>query len=236
MNTGVLYLIPNLISDDTQDKVIPVWVSNQIMNLRHFITEDLRTARRYLRKIGFTADFDTEVNFYLLNKHTKPGEVPDFIMPLLKGEDMGVLSESGVPCVADPGNIVVEKAQELNIRVVPLVGPSSILLSLMASGFNGQNFAFLGYLPIHDKEKKDALKLLENRILREDQTQIFIETPYRNQKLFESILSLCRSDLKLCIARDVTGPKEMILTRTLSEWKTEKPNINKVNTIFLLYK
>lgn len=233
---GTLYLIPNVISDDTADWVIPVEVKLLIQNLRHFIAEDLRTARRYLRKIGYTADYDTDTNFYLLNKHTPHGEIPDFILPLLNGQNVGILSESGVPCVADPGNIVVAAAQELDIQVKPLVGPSSILLSLMASGFNGQNFAFVGYLPIQEKEKKDKIKALENRILKEDQTQIFIETPYRNQKLFESLLSTCRADLKLCIARDISGPHEKILTRTIAEWRAQKFDINKVNAIFLLYK
>jgi 16S rRNA (cytidine1402-2'-O)-methyltransferase len=233
---GTLYLIPNVISDDTADWVIPMEVKLLIQNLRHFIAEDLRTARRYLRKIGYTADYDTETNFYLLNKHTPPGEIPDFILPLLNGHNVGILSESGVPCVADPGNIVVAAAQELDIHVKPLVGPSSILLSLMASGFNGQNFAFVGYLPIQEKEKKVKIKALENRILKEDQTQIFIETPYRNQKLFESLLSTCRADLKLCIARDISGPHEKILTRTIAEWRAQKFDINKVNAIFLLYK
>lgn len=236
MKTGTLFLIPNLIADNTAEQVLPIGVMAAIMKLRYFIAEDLRTARRYLRKIGFTADFDTEVEFFLLNKHTNPGEIPDFIMPLLKGHDVGVLSESGVPCVADPGNLVVAHAQELNIKVVPLVGPSSIILALMASGFNGQNFSFSGYLPIQEKEKRDAIKALENKILKEDQTQIFIEAPYRNQKLFESLISQCRADLKLCIAKDITGLKEQILTRTISEWNAQKPDINKVNTIFLLYK
>lgn len=236
MSTGRLFLVPNVISPETQEKVIPLGVVQEIHRLNYFIAEDLRTARRYLRSINFTKDFDTEVQFFTLNKHTKRDEIPEFLQPLLQGHDVGVLSESGVPCVADPGSVVVAQAQDLGIQVIPLVGPSSILMALMASGFNGQNFAFNGYLPIQDKARKDIFRQLEQRILREDQTQIFIEAPYRNQKLLEALLASCRQDLKLCIARDVSGAKELIQTQTLAEWRTSGINIHKVNTIFLLYK
>jgi 16S rRNA (cytidine1402-2'-O)-methyltransferase len=236
MKAGKLILIPNVISPNTQKQAIPQGVIAQIMPLRCFVTENLRTARRYLRSIGYSANFDTEVQFFELNKHTDLKEIPEFIQPLLQGTDVGVLSESGVPCVADPGALVVEQVQKLGLQVVPLVGPSSILLALMASGFNGQNFAFNGYLPIQDKDRRNKLRDLEQRILREDQTQIFIEAPYRNTKLFEAILHNCRNDMKLCVAIDVNGAKEKIVTRSIGEWKADKPMVNKVNTIFLLYK
>ncbi len=235
-NTATLYLVPNVISDGKVEDFIPGGVLETIRKLRFFIVEDVRTARRYLRKAGFTADFDSEVKFFILNKHTDTSEIPSFLEPAMHGKDMGIISESGAPCVADPGNAVVEIAHEANIKVVPLTGPSSILLSLMASGFNGQNFAFTGYLPIKEHDKIKRLKELENKIIQDNQTQIFIEAPYRNQKLMESILKNCKANLKLCIARDIGGSKELIQTKSLAGWKKSKPDINKVNTIFLLYK
>jgi 16S rRNA (cytidine1402-2'-O)-methyltransferase len=234
--TGNIYLIPNVIAGDDIDSSIPQGVLTVLRKLRHFIVEDLRTARRYLRKAGYTSDFDSDTTFFVLNKHTAPEDISGFLAPALAGNDMGIISESGVPCVADPGNAVVEIAQQKNIRVIPLVGPSSILLALMASGFNGQNFAFNGYLPIKDNEKAKKLKELENKIIKENQTQIFIEAPYRNQKLLEFIVKTCNPQLKLCIARNITAGDEYIKTKTLAQWKHKLPQVNKINTIFLLYK
>ncbi len=236
MAKGILYLLPNTISEGEWKSVIPMGVQEESMHIRHFIVENLRTARRFLRKIGYTANFDEEVVFFELNKHTKIESIPSFLEPLQQGNDIAIISESGLPCVADPGNIVVELAQNSNIKIKPLVGPSSIFLSLMASGFNGQNFAFIGYLPIDNNEKAKAFKTLENRIYKENQTQIFIEAPYRNQKLFDFMLQNCQASTKLCIAKEVSGPDESVITKTISQWKKERVNIQKFNTIFLLYK
>ncbi len=236
MNKGTLYLLPNTISDGEWQSVIPQGVKDETMPIRYFIVENLRTARRYLRKIGFNADFDSEVIFFELNKHSKLEDLPSFLEPLKQGHDIAIISESGLPCVADPGNIIVEFAQNLDIVIKPLVGPSSIFLSLMASGFNGQNFAFIGYLPIESSLKLKAIKNLENRIYKENQTQIFIEAPYRNQKLFEFLLQNCQANTKLCVAREVSAVNEVIKTKTIAQWKKHKIDIQKQNTIFLLYK
>jgi len=171
-----------------------------------------------------------------LNKHTLEHDIPHFIKPLKDGFDMAIISESGLPCVADPGNLVVQIAQEQGITTVPLVGPSSLMMALMASGFNGQNFAFVGYLPIENGQKLKALKSLESRIYSDNQTQIFIEAPYRNQKLFEFILQNAQSATKLCLARDISGKNELILSKSIHDWKKHKIDIQKENTVFLLYK
>lgn len=235
-NYGKLYLLPTTISEGNWENTIPNSVRDKTIELQHFIVEDIRTVRRYLRRIGSTQDFD-EVNFSILNKHTKAMDIPSFILPCLDGKDMGLLSESGVPCVADPGNIVVQIAREKGIQIVPMVGPSSILMSLMASGFNGQNFAFIGYLPIDKFARAKYLKVLESRISKEDQTQIFIEAPYRNQKLMEELIQRLSPNIKLCIARELSGEQELIEVQTIQEWKKRKlPSIQKQNTIFLLYK
>ncbi len=236
MNKGILYLLPNTISDGEWQNVIPKGVQEESLPLRHFIVENLRTARRFLRKIGYTANFDEDVTFFELNKHTLEKDIPSFLEPLNNGHDIAIISESGLPCVADPGNVVVEMAQTLNIEVKPLVGPSSIFLSLMASGFNGQNFAFIGYLPIDNSQRIKAIKNLETRIYKENQTQIFIEAPYRNQKLFEFMLQHCKPSTKLCIAKEVSAHNEYIKTKTIAQWKKQKVDIQKQNTIFLLYK
>ncbi|MCK5846670.1 MAG: SAM-dependent methyltransferase [Bacteroidales bacterium] len=233
---GTLYLLPNTISDGEWQAVIPQGVKDRALPIRHFIVENIRTARRYLRKIGYTANFDTEVIFFELNKHTKQEDIPSFLEPLKQGENMAIISESGLPCVADPGNIVVELAQSYDINIKPLVGPSSIFLSLMASGFNGQNFSFIGYLPIENSLKLKSIKNIESKIYKENQTQIFIEAPYRNQKLLEFIIQNCQPSTKLCIAREVSADNELIKTKTIAQWKKHKVDIQKQNTIFLLYK
>lgn len=233
--TGNLYLLPNTLSNEEWDYVIPKGVKETSIPIRHFIVENIRTARRYLRKIGFKADFE-EVTFYELNKHTDLQDIPSFITPIKEGYDIAIISESGLPCIADPGGKVVEYAQTLNINIIPLVGPSSLFLSLMASGFNGQNFAFVGYLPIDSPARAKAIKQLEKRIYSEDQTQIFIEAPYRNQKLFSFILQNAQANTKLCIAKEICGSKQWIKTKTIKEWKNQKVDIQKQNTIFLMYK
>lgn len=235
MSKGKLYLIPNTIGEGDWKDVIPEGVKSRTLPIRHFIVENIRTTRRYLRKIGFETDFE-EVSFYELNKHTISHDIPNFLLPLKEGIDMAIISESGLPCVADPGNQVVELAQSQNIEVIPFVGPSSLFMALMASGFNGQNFAFVGYLPIDQGQKLKALKALEKRIIADDQTQMFIEAPYRNQKLFDFIIQHAQASTKLCIAKEISTANQWIKTKSVKEWKSQKVDINKQNTIFLLYK
>ncbi len=196
---GKLYLIPTPIFDNTLERVIPK-INLEILNsIKYYIVEDIRTARRFLAKTKIIRPID-ELTFCVLNKHTNKDDLPGFLNPIFEGNNLGLLSEAGIPCVADPGSIIVDMAHRRNIKVVPLVGPSSIFLALMAAGMNGQNFAFVGYLPINKNKKIKTIKTLEKRSAIENQTQIFIETPYRNNHLFEDIVNNCNSKTKLCIA------------------------------------
>ncbi|MCD8081252.1 MAG: SAM-dependent methyltransferase [Bacteroides sp.] len=231
-----LYLIPVLLGDTDPERVLPAWNREVILSVKHFIVEDVRSARRFLKKMEREIDIDL-LTFYVLNKHTSPEEISGFLKPLEQGFAMGVISEAGCPAIADPGADVVALAQRKGMKVVPLVGPSSILLAVMGSGFNGQSFAFHGYLPIEPGERAKRLKQLEQRMLTEDQTQLFIETPYRNQKMIGEILRTCRPQTKLCIAAGLTCEEEYIRTRTVKEWqKGGIPDLTKVPCIFLLYK
>ncbi len=230
-----LYLIPTSLGETPFDTILPTANTQIVTDLKYFIVEDVRTARRFLKKANPVIEIDA-LTFYVLNQHTSPDEISSFLKPLFAGHDMGVLSEAGCPAIADPGADVVAIAQRNNFTVVPLVGPSSILLSLMASGFNGQSFAFVGYLPIQPEERSKALKKLESRAYSENQSQIFIETPYRNMKMLEQILKTCQPSTRLCIAVDITLETEMIKTKTIKEWKTQLPDLNKRPCIFLLYK
>ena len=232
---GVLYLIPNTLGECEPDSVFPAYNYGIIRKIKHFIVEDVRTARRFLKKIDREINID-ELTFYTLNKHTSPEDISGYLNPMKSGADMGVISEAGCPAVADPGAEVVRIAQRKDYRVVPLVGPSSILLGLMASGFNGQSFAFVGYLPIKDHERATALKNLERRARSEKHSQIFIETPYRNLKMFDDILRTCRPQTRLCIAANLTCEGEYAVTRTIAEWKGQRPPIDKIPCIFLIYK
>lgn len=230
-----LYLIPTSLGDTDFDRILPTYNKEILSELRFFIVEDLRTARRFLKKTNPSIDIDS-LTFSILNQHTTSEELSGFLRPMFAGNDMGVLSEAGCPAIADPGADVVAIAQKENFTVIPLVGPSSILLSLMASGFNGQSFAFVGYLPIDRTERSKALKKLENRAYSENQSQIFIETPYRNMKMLEEILVTCQPITRLCIAVDITLETEYIKTKTVKEWKTKLPDLNKRPCIFLIYK
>lgn len=231
-----LYLLPVTLGDTAIDKVLPAYNAGIIREIKHFIVEDVRSARRFLKKVDREVDIDT-LSFYPLNKHTSPEDISGYLNPLAEGHSMGVISEAGCPAVADPGADVVAIAQRRNLKVVPLVGPSSIILSVMASGFNGQSFAFHGYLPIEPNERSKRLKELEGRIYSEHQTQLFIETPYRNHKMLDDILKACRPQTKLCIAANITCEGEYIKTRTVKEWKgTALPDLSKIPCIFLLYK
>lgn len=230
-----LYLIPVTLGDTTVEKVLPVYNRDIIMNIHHFIVEDIRSARRFLKKVERDIVID-DLTFYELNKHTSPDVITSYLRPLQEGMPMGVISEAGCPAVADPGADVVAIAQRKGLRVVPLVGPSSIILSVMVSGFNGQSFAFHGYLPIDSTERTKKLRLLEQRAYAEHQTQLFIETPYRNLKMFEEILRVCRPQTRLCIAANLTCEDEYAVTHTVAEWKGIRPPIDKKPCIFLIYK
>lgn len=230
-----LYLFPVTLGDTPLDTVLPARNMALIRHIRHFIVEDVRTARRFLKKADREIDIDS-LTFYPLNKHTSPEAISDYLKPLEQGTPMGVMSEAGCPAVADPGADVVAIAQRKGLKVVPLVGPSSIILSVMGSGFNGQSFAFHGYLPIEADARTKALKQLEQRVYAESQTQLFIETPYRNHKMLEDILRVCRPQTKLCIAANLTCEGEFIRTRSVKDWKGRLPDLSKIPCIFLLYK
>ena len=214
---------------------MPAYNIEIIQGIKHFIVEDVRSARRFLKKVDREFDIDS-LSFYPLNKHTSAEDISGYLEPLLAGQSMGVISEAGCPAVADPGADVVAIAQRKNLKVVPLVGPSSIILSVMGSGFNGQSFAFHGYLPIEPGERVKRIKQLEQRIYSENQTQLFIETPYRNHKMIDDLLQNCRPQTKLCIAANLTCEGEYIKTRAISEWKGKVPDLSKIPCIFLLYK
>lgn len=230
-----LYLLPVTLGDTPVEKVLPAYNKDIITEIKYFIVEDVRSARRFLKKVDRSIVID-DLTFFTLNKHTSSEEISGFLKPLAEGNSMGVISEAGCPAVADPGADVVAIAQRKNYKVVPLVGPSSIILSVMASGFNGQSFAFHGYLPIDANDRQKRLKELESRVYSENQTQLFIETPYRNNKMMEDIIKACRPQTKLCIAANITCEGEYIKTRTLKEWNGKLPDLSKIPCIFLIYK
>lgn len=230
-----LYLIPVTLGETELENVLPSYNTNIILDLKYFIVENIRSARRFLKQVDKSIDIDS-LTFYELNKHTKPEIISNYLYPLSQGESVGVLSEAGCPAIADPGSDVVAIAQKKDYQVIPLVGPSSILLSLMASGFNGQSFAFHGYLPIDSKERRQKIEQMEQRIFKEHQTQLFIETPYRNEKLVEDLISFCSSNIKLCIAMNLTCDDEYVKTLPIQSWKKNIPDMHKKPCIFLLYK
>ena len=230
-----LYLLPVTLGDTELNTVLPAYNIEIIQGIKHFIVEDVRSARRFLKKVDREFDIDS-LSFYPLNKHTSAEDISGYLEPLLAGQSMGVISEAGCPAVADPGADVVAIAQRKNLKVVPLVGPSSIILSVMGSGFNGQSFAFHGYLPIEPGERVKRIKQLEQRIYSENQTQLFIETPYRNHKMVDDLLQNCRTQANLCMAAKLTCEGEYIKTRAISEWKGKVPDLSKIPCIFLLYK
>ncbi len=230
-----VYLIPVMLGDTDADRVLPSFNLDIIRGLRYFIVENLRSARRFLKRCDRSIDIDSLV-FAELNEHTPAEAVSELLAPAEAGHDVGVISEAGCPAVADPGADVVAIAQQRGYKVVPLVGPSSILMSLMGSGFNGQSFAFNGYLPIDAGARTAKLKEMERRIRHEHQTQIFIETPYRHNRLISELSHALPGAMKLCVASDITGERESIVTRPLSYWKNASYNYDKIPTIFLLYK
>lgn len=230
-----LYMIPVPISENGSPEVLPQINIEIVRELRYFIVENVRTARRNLKKMDPGIDISA-LTFYELNGHTPENEISGYLNPLREGNPIGLMSEAGCPGVADPGAAVVQIAQGEGLKVVPLVGPSSILLALMASGLNGQKFSFQGYLPVENRERDKAIKDLESVSRKCDMTQIFIETPYRNSKLMESLLNNLNGDTLLCVASGITSPgKEKIITKPVRKWKTANFEPEKIPTIFLFY-
>lgn len=231
---GKLYLIPSAISDAAMEQVIPKYVCELINTINTYIVENERTARRMLIRMGITTAID-KLTFLILDKHTPAEDLPGYLACCEK-EDVGLLSEAGVPAVADPGSNIVQIAHEKGIEVIPLVGPSSILLAMMASGMNGQNFAFVGYLPVKTAERIRRLKFLEQRSQAEKQSQIFIEAPYRNNQLLKDLVTHCTASTRLCIACDLTSFGGWVKTNTVGNWKKKLPNLHKRPTIFILHR
>lgn len=234
MALGTLYMVPVTLGDDNLGCVIPADVIRLVQNLEYFVVENEKSARRFLATIK-TIKPVRELNFEILNEHSAVKDLPALIAPLLAGHNVGMLSEAGCPGIADPGAMLAALAHRKGIRVTPLVGPSSILLSLMASGFNGQQFTFLGYLPSDKAARINKLKEIEKNSQRANATQIFIETPYRNQHMLEDILANCSPNTQLCIARNVSLANEFVVSKTIAEWKnTGLPDLHKQPTVFLL--
>ncbi|HTX89138.1 MAG TPA: SAM-dependent methyltransferase [Bacteroidales bacterium] len=231
---GKLYLLPSPLSESPVENVLPAYVLEVIRGLRYFIVEELRTARRFLKKAHPGIDLN-QVEFFVFNEHSKEEPPASSLQPLHSGHDMGLLSEAGLPCIADPGSGIVSLAHRSGITVVPLTGPSSLFLALMASGFPGQNFAFRGYLPVEKNERARRIRELESLAGKDDQVQIFIETPYRNLQVFDALIANCRPSTLLCIASELTGAEEQVILKPIGEWKKILPNIHRKPAVFLLY-
>lgn len=230
--TGNVYLVPTVLSADALFS-IPDYVTAIVQRLSVFYVENERTARRYLKSLDRNIVID---NLQLLPMNEN--QAPDLVLAkklLLEGKDIGILSEAGCPAIADPGHLIVKLAHTINARVIPMIGPNSMLLALMASGMNGQNFQFVGYLPVKSPERTKMIRDLEQESERKRQTQLFIETPYRNNQLLKDILDNCKDYTQLCIAADITAPTEYIKTKTVKEWKKQLPDLHKRPAIFLLY-
>lgn len=228
-----LYLIPTPISSGSPDLVLSSEISKIVDQLEYFIVENIRTARRFIRQILPEKNID-ELTFYVLNNHTPDQELESFIMPLKDGKSIGLMSEAGLPAIADPGARIISIVHKHQYKVKPLSGPSSIFLALNASGLNGQNFAFNGYLSVKQSERIIEIKKIEERLYKEKQTQIIMETPYRNEALVQDILKTCRPDTKFTIAVDLTGEMEFIATKSITAWKGKIPGLHKVPAVFLL--
>lgn len=233
---GKLYLIPVMMGEESNPKdVLPWSVAKTIEIIDYYIVENEKTARRFIKKI-YPEKKQPELKISLLNKHTDISEYSEMLKPCLEGINVGLMSEAGCPGIADPGAVIAKMAHEKEIQVVPMVGPSSILLGMMASGFNGQSFAFNGYLPIDKSEKKNVLKNFERLSFDKNQSQIFIETPYRNNKLLEDLLQTLHSDTHLCIAADITLETEYIRTKRISQWKKTKVDLHNRPCIFIIHR
>lgn len=232
--TGTLYLIPVPLGDDPLAlAALPAQIGATVARLSAFVTENPKTARQHLKQLGYPRPIQ-EARMSTLDEHTPAGEIETLLAPLLAGEDVGLMSEAGCPAVADPGSELVRLAHKHGIRVAPLSGPSSLLLALMASGLNGQHFTFHGYLPANKEERLGKLRELETASRRDNGTQIFIETPYRNQHMLDDILAACQDDTDVCVARDLTLPAESVRTLSVREWKKQPPELGKQPAVFLL--
>ncbi|MDA9634505.1 SAM-dependent methyltransferase [bacterium] len=233
MKQGKLLLIPNLLGETKIEENLPASIKQTIERTNIYIVENVRSARRFIKKVFPKKNID-ETIFFSYGKHDSLDLEKDFLLNILAGKDVGLISEAGVPAVADPGSKIIEYAHQFKVVVKPLVGPSSILMALMSSGMNGQNFAFNGYLPIDQKERIKKIKELENICLKRCQTQIFMETPYRNNKLYETLKKICNQKTRLCVASNITEEHESIMSKTIGEWKNIRLDLNKKPTIFLI--
>ena len=232
---GILYLIPTPLGDNDPLEVLPITVKHIIEKIDTFIVENDKTARHFIKRIS-PEKSQPSLKMFHLNKFTDVKDLPTFLEPCLNGINVGLLSEAGCPGVADPGADIVKIAHQKNIKVVPLVGPSSILMALMGSGMNGQSFAFNGYLPIDKGERKTELKRLERLSFEHNQSQLFIETPYRNTKMLEDLCTILDQNTEICVACDITLPTEFIKTQTANEWKKNKVDLHKRPTLFIIHK
>jgi len=230
---GKLYLIPTRIGDDVPLEVLPISIKKVLEQVNHYIVENEKPARRFIKKVS-PSKSQRSLIIQTINKYTDSSELPGYLAPCLNGQSIGLMSDAGCPGIADPGSEVIRIAHEKGIRVVPLVGPSSILLAMMSSGMNGQNFSFNGYLPIDKNERKHTLKSLEKTSLEKNSAQIFIETPYRNDKMFEDIITILHPNTRLCVASDITLTTEYIVTKTIEDWRKSKIEIHKKPAIFII--
>jgi 16S rRNA (cytidine1402-2'-O)-methyltransferase len=230
--SGVIYMVPVTLGNPDHAQSIPAGTTKVVLSLRLFAVEDIRSARRFLRTLdrGFPLN---DTLFFPVGKHSDPAMIPDLLRRVSAGADAGVMSEAGMPGLADPGSIVAAEAHRMNIRVIPLTGPSSIMLALVSSGLNGQRFAFHGYLPVESAVRQKALRDLERRSAG-GETQIFMETPFRNGKMLQDILAVCRPSTRLCIAADITLDTEFVRTKSVAAWREALPNLDKRPTVFLL--
>lgn len=231
-NKGKVFLIPSVIADDTQHQVISPQCLQVLPTIRHFLAEDVRTARRFLSSLKLYDSVET-LHFSVLNKDTQASALEEMMRPVFEGNNIGIISESGCPGVADPGALAVSYSHRHTVQVVPLVGPSSLLLALMASGLNGQKFAFHGYLPIEPKELSRNVKRLDEESRRNHQTQILIETPYRNNQILKTLVNTLSATTELCVALDITGPEERITTKTVQDWRLQTIELPKKPAVYL---
>ena len=235
MTFGTLYLVPNLLGATRPDRVLPAGTLETVRRLRHFVVENTRTSRRVLSRLGMECPID-DIEFIELDKHdARHLDLMEHLGACLQGDDMGLMSEAGTPCVADPGALVVDLAHSAGIKVVPLVGPNAMLLALMASGFNGQAFAFHGYLPIKSPDRQNAIKELERRSSAHDETELFIETPFRNNAMLQDLCKHLHPATRLCVACDLTCDDEWVVSQDIAAWRSFKGDLNKRPAVFLIY-
>ncbi|MBR6878961.1 MAG: SAM-dependent methyltransferase [Bacteroidales bacterium] len=233
---GTLYLVPNLLGATKPEQVLPSGTLDIVRRLKYFVVENTRTTRRVLSRIGMDHAID-EMEFIELDKHNARNlDLMEHLGPCLRGEDMGLMSEAGTPCVADPGALVVDLAHSAGIKVVPLVGPNAMILALMASGFNGQSFAFQGYLPIKSPDRQNAIRNLERRSQSNNETELFIETPFRNNAMIQDLCKNLHPGTRLCVACNLTCEDELVISQDIAEWKKFKGDLNKKPAVFLVYR